>query len=152
MALLKRVNSMSLCTMKEQGPTIKMSNMPFPLPGKKSFEIPFRPMAEWNNRGLVLGKKVCGRAVRKPFFILLLVARILYILSPKNTYRMNVKLTICISILMQLLLAGLKTAGQNHIQSVQIHNSFSSNTKTLIGGRWKQSLVFLSLKWRITST
>jgi hypothetical protein len=134
MPLLKRMNSMSLCTMKEQGPTTKMYNMPFPLPGKKSFGIPVRRKAKRNNRGLVLGKRVCGRKVRKPFFTTFLLQVILYILSPKNSYRMNIKLTICISILMQLLLAGLKTAAQNHIQPVQFHKSISNNSKSSVPG------------------
>jgi len=105
---------MSLCTMKGQDISTKTSDMHFLRWGKKSFAIPLHQMAEGNNRGLVLGKRVCGFIIRKPFFKNLTIS-----------YHLNLKLAICISILMQLLLAGLKTAAQNHTQAGFYHNKVS---------------------------
>ncbi len=116
MPLLKWRICVSLCIMKEIASATKMPYLQMPPLGRKSFAVP-AGYTVWNDRGLVLGKRVCGHTNRKPFFTW-------FEMPPsaeayKNQQILNTKIIICISIIMQILFAGLKSAAQNHIIHVQ---------------------------------
>jgi len=95
--------------------------------GRKSFAVP-AGYTVWNDRGLVLGKRVCGHTNRKPFFTWFEMP------ASSEAYRneqlLNPKFIICVSILMQILFAGLKSAAQNHIIQFQSVKQHGINSKS----------------------